>query len=85
MNLSSMKLAAVNALMRWIAGELWALAQDAVYLLAERDDLAGAEKLAMARQMLLDRVAELGKSLKVSAANFLLEAAVQVVKARVGQ
>lgn len=85
MNLSSMKLAAVNALMRWIAGELWALAQDAVYLLAERDDLAEAEKLAMARQMLLDRVAELGKSLKVSAANFLLEAAVQVVKARVGQ
>lgn len=59
-----------------------ALAQDAVYLFVERDDLDGPQKLAMAREMLVDRVAGLGKSLKISAANFLLEAAVQVVKAK---
>lgn len=82
MDLNAMKLVALNTLMRWITGELWAFAQDAVCLFAERDDLSGSAKLALARTMLLDRTKELGKSLTISAANFLLEAAVQVVKAR---
>lgn len=82
MNLNTLKLAALNVLMKWIAGELWNLAQDAVELFAQRDDLSGDEKMARARRILSDHAREAGASLRTSFENFLLESAVQLAKAR---
>lgn len=80
MNRSLLKLKILHWLMVWLAGHVWEMAQDAVYLLAERPDLDDPAKLALARTLLLDRVREAGESLSTSVANFLLEAAVQVMK-----
>lgn len=80
MKWSSLKIAVLRFVLERLAGSLWATAQDAVRLLADRDDLSGPEKLALARTILLDWVVIEGKALTVSAANFLLEAAVQFMR-----
>lgn len=80
MSWNGLKLKSLQWLMSWLAGQAWEMAQDAVYLLVERNDLDGPAKMALARTLLLDRVQEAGKSVSASAINFLLEAAVQVVK-----
>ena len=80
MNWSTLKLKALNALMAWLAGQVWQMAQDAVYVCVDRADLDGPAKLALARTLLLERARAAGQSLTASAANFLLEAAVQQAK-----
>lgn len=80
MQWSAFKLALFDKLLTWLAGQLWEIAQDAVSLWVERAELTGPEKLALARTILLDRARELGRTLTTSAANFLLEAALQAVR-----
>jgi len=76
------KAAALDALLKWVAGNLWALAQDMVQLVAQRDDLTGPEKLSLAREILLDKTKEMGAAASLSSANWLLECAVQYLKYR---
>lgn len=77
-----LKITLLNTLMNWCAGQLWPVAKDIVLLIADRDDLDGKQKLALALTLLADRAKELGIQLSTAAGNFLMEAAVQAMKAR---
>lgn len=82
MNWSTIRLSAFNVLLRWLVGSLWPAAVDAVQQFQQRSDLAGADKKALALEILAEEAKTLGLSLANSVANFLIEAAVQVVKAK---
>lgn len=84
MNWNTLKLTMLNALLNWLVGRAWPVAQNAVALLTPRDDLAGDEKRALARANLLAEVRELGVELADSAANFLIECALQYLRGRFG-
>lgn len=77
---STVKLALLNTLLKWVAGKLWPAVQDAVGLFAHRDDLTGDQKRALAREILLDAASELGTALSTAMANFLIECAVQYLR-----
>lgn len=85
MNWNAMKMAALNALLKWVAGQLWDLAKETVDLMNRRDDLSGAEKFMQAKNILHEHLVLAGRSLQLSAINFLLEAAVQFYKAKTGK
>lgn len=82
MNWTTLKMKALDALLRWVAGQLWELARDYVARVEDRNDLTGWQKLALARSMLVERATDAGHDLSVGAANFLLEAAVQWMRAK---
>ena len=80
MKWSVLKIAMLDALMKWLARNLWSLAQDMVGMVATRDDLSGEDKFKLAREMLLDKVKEINIDVKTSGINYVLEAAVQYFK-----
>ena len=82
MQWSNLKLQVLGMLARWVAGSLWQTALNAVYLFSDRSDLSGKDKRELAKNLLLDAAKDLGVELRNSAANFLIEAAVQKVLKR---
>ena len=77
MTWSLIKAAALDALLKWVAGQLWSLAQDMVQLVAQRDDLSGDDKMKLAKTMLMDKLKEMGLTVRTSGINWVLENAVQ--------
>ena len=71
------KLTLLDWFLRWTAQRLWQMAQDAVALLMQRNDLSGAEKRALAHANLTASAQDAGLELTNSMANFLIESAVQ--------
>jgi type IV secretory pathway VirD2 relaxase len=80
MSWTLIKAAALDTLLRWLAKHVWALAQDMVLLVAQRDDLTGEQKFALAKTMLLDKMKEMEIEMKGSGVNWVLESAVQYIK-----
>lgn len=77
---SALKIAMLDTLMKWLARNLWGLAQDMVGMVATRDDLSSEDKFNLAREMLLNKVKEMNLDVCTSGINYVLEAAVQYFK-----
>ena len=77
---TTIKAAALDTLLKWVAKNLWALAQDMVQLVAQRNDLSGEDKFKLAKQMMLDKLKEMGTEASTSGVNWVLESAVQYWK-----
>jgi len=82
MTWTAMRAMALDMLLRWFAKKAWELAQDMVNLVAQRDDLTGEQKFKLAKEMLLDKMKEMGLEMRGSGVNWVLESAVQYWKYR---
>ena len=71
---------ALDMLLRWFAKGAWELAQDMVNLVGKRDDLTGEQKFKLAKEMLLDKMKEMGLEMRGSGLNWILESAVQYLQ-----
>lgn len=77
---TAMRAMALDMLLRWFAKKVWELAQDMVNLVAHRDDLTGEQKFKLAKEMLLDKMKEMGLDMRGSGLNWVLESAVQYLQ-----
>lgn len=82
MNWSALKLTMLDALLKWLVRRAWPVAQDIVGALAANDRLTGDDKRALARARLIAEAKALEMDLADSAANFLIECALQYVRGR---
>lgn len=81
---SALKLTMLDALLKWLVRRAWPVAQDIVGALAANDRLTGDDKRALARARLIAEAKALEMDLADSAANFLIECALQYLRGRFG-